>query len=223
MGIDIVSTNRKKYFEELRNVAIQSFSFFGGSSNIIINKKEKFIVVLDKFIFFWIDFQLGIWEPKTTKIFDALIAPTDIYIDLGAWIGPTVLYASRLSKKVYAFEPSFAFYTLQNNVEQNKIFTLKKEIVLINKAAGIEDGYIYMGNHEGEGNSTDSILIGTNKYQVQQVDIIAFINSQQVLNNNTFIKVDIEGAEYTIVREILDVLSSKKNSLCMYLLTLESS
>jgi hypothetical protein len=43
-------------------------------------------------------FDDGTWN-KTFLLFDQFINHNTVYIDIGAWIGPIVLYASRLAKK----------------------------------------------------------------------------------------------------------------------------
>lgn len=69
---------------------------------------------------FWAQLQLGVWEPETFKIFDIFLDENHSYVDLGAWIGPTVLYGCQKAKFCYAIEPDpIAFKNLKKNIELN--------------------------------------------------------------------------------------------------------
>ena len=53
---------------------------------------------------FWEQFSNESWEKNTTDIFDRYIDKNTIYIDIGAWIGPTLFYAAQLAGKSIAIE-----------------------------------------------------------------------------------------------------------------------
>lgn len=54
------------------------------------------------------------WEITTFEVFDKYLDKDKYYIDIGAWIGPTVLYAAQKTKRVIAFEPdNIAFNALK--------------------------------------------------------------------------------------------------------------
>ncbi len=60
------------------------------------------------------------WEPATFEAFHKLITPDTTVIDIGAWIGPTVLFAAHLAKRVIAVEcDPHAMFELSQNVLQN--------------------------------------------------------------------------------------------------------
>ena len=62
--------------------------------------------------------QLDIWEQDTFHIFEYYKNyKKGIYIDIGAWIGPTVLYCANIYKKVIALEPDpIALSRLKKNI-----------------------------------------------------------------------------------------------------------
>ncbi|MFI4975586.1 MAG: FkbM family methyltransferase [Caulobacterales bacterium] len=54
---------------------------------------------------FWRRVQSGAWEPETLWLLDALLAPGSAFYDVGAWIGPTTLFAAMKGARVVAYEP----------------------------------------------------------------------------------------------------------------------
>src|SRR5271169_2276295 len=54
---------------------------------------------------FWRRMQDGAWEPETLWLLDRLLTPGVEFYDIGAWIGPTTLFASMKGVRVVAFEP----------------------------------------------------------------------------------------------------------------------
>lgn len=181
------------------------------NKSVIVERNNlQFLVKFDKYNNFWKSFNDGNWENETFKIFDDLIDEDSTYVDVGAWIGPTVLYASRIANKVYAFEPSKAFFTLQENVCLNSKSLLANEIKLFNNAVGLEDKTILLGASDS-GNSMDSIFDTSNTYNVKQIDLFKFLKSENVFQDNLFIKIDIEGAEYSFAVEFFQLLKNQKN------------
>lgn len=49
--------------------------------------------------------QKGVWEPQTTRLFDGLLTPSTLVVDVGANIGWFSLLGARRAKRVFAFEP----------------------------------------------------------------------------------------------------------------------
>jgi FkbM family methyltransferase len=75
--------------------------------------------------------------------------PTAAYIDFGAWIGPTALYAAHFLHHVYALEPDpMAFSALTANVQRN--LHLAQHIETFFECINIEEGPLTL---RGRGNS----------------------------------------------------------------------
>ena len=45
------------------------------------------------------------WEPETFMVLKGLIEPDSTYVDIGAWIGPTVLYGGQIAARCITAEP----------------------------------------------------------------------------------------------------------------------
>lgn len=118
---------------------------------------------------FWQTVANGEWEPETFSIFDAYLTPETTYLDAGAWIGPTLLYAAARSRRAIGFEPDpTAFAELRQNLDLNPALnTVQIEQACIWK----EEGMISLGNPEQQGNSMSSILFqqASNAWQTHAI------------------------------------------------------
>jgi FkbM family methyltransferase len=45
------------------------------------------------------------WEPKTRALLEETLRPGDLFVDIGAWIGPVTLWALECGSSVIAIEP----------------------------------------------------------------------------------------------------------------------
>src|SRR5580658_8197648 len=87
-----------------------------------INARGKqFEVLLGNHAGFWNQVSSGAWESGTFAIFDRFLDREHSYIDIGAWIGPTLLYGCQLAKAAYGLEPDpLAYAELEQNIGLNK-------------------------------------------------------------------------------------------------------
>ena len=84
---------------------------------------------------------------NTTDIFDRYIDKNTIYIDIGAWIGPTLFYAAQLADKSIAIEADpVAFKRLSENLSINSKEKWYTNISLINKVVSRKSGKIKFGS-----------------------------------------------------------------------------
>lgn len=154
----------------------------------------------------------GSWEPHTFKIFDEFIDSDHTYIDMGAWIGSTVLYGAQLAKHVYTAEPDpIALTALKTNIDLNP--ELKEKISLY-EGAVIQDGTMKLSKPTGDSVST---VVGTagdtnDQVTVNTVSFDTFLNTYNIEDCN-FIKMDIEGAEKIVLPAISDYLNINKPSM----------
>lgn len=140
------------------------------------------------------------WERETYDVLSNWLKNDKIYIDIGAWIGPTVLFAAKLCKKVYTFEPDpSAWEELQSNIRLNGY----TNIIAQNVAVGNNNGIIYMGSDNRLGESTTRVgkfQNGTD-FSASCISIDDFLVSiEGELNDINFIKIDIEGGETEIAK-----------------------
>ncbi|MBS3072784.1 FkbM family methyltransferase [Candidatus Pacearchaeota archaeon] len=190
-----------------------------------VTKNKRFFFVRDDFsnpytkynLFkFWSKVEKGIWEPETFEILDKYLDKNSTYLDLGAWMGPTVLYGAGIAKKTYAVEPDpVAYRELKENIRLNP--KIGKSIHTFNLAISGCDGHIKMGNDSMVGDSSSTIILrDTNKFfwDVKSFKFDTFIKKYKIEDCN-FIKIDIEGGEMIILPTMLKYL--RKNKPTIYL------
>ncbi|UCF13016.1 MAG: FkbM family methyltransferase [Thermoplasmatales archaeon] len=155
------------------------------------------------------------WERNTYKIIDKFVDPNYSYIDIGAFIGATVLYGAPITKKVYAIEPDpIAFKELNKNVSLNPMFEGKIE--LHEKCINSCSGKVKFGNIAKGGDSGSSLLFADSKtsWIVDGITFDEFINENEIKDCN-FIKMDIEGGEAIVLPSMKNYL--KRNKPVLYL------
>lgn len=127
-------------------------------------------------------------------------------LDLGGHIGLFALKFARLNRgEVYTFEPSKeSFNLLKKNVEINHI----KNVQAINAAVSDKAGMLKLYLHKYS--AANSILNKTNHWvNVKSIGLGDFIK-QNKIKKIELIKIDVEGAEYKILKSSINVL--KKTS-----------
>lgn len=157
------------------------------------------------------------WESHTFTIFDRFLDKEYSYIDIGAWIGPTVLYGSQLARNVYAIEPDpVAHAELMENIRLN--LPSSKNIRLFQVCIAPESGEIKFGNRKEWGNSRSSIFFGDQKTarKIKGLDFESFIKSNNIEECN-FIKMDIEGGEYIVIESMKNYLQNNRPTLYLSL------
>jgi len=149
----------------------------------------------------------GIWEPFGTEVFKKHIKEGDTVLDLGAFIGYYTLIAAKLvgkKGKVYAFEPDpNNFVILKKNVELNGY----KNVVLIQKAVSNENRKcrLYLsennfGEHSIYGSKTGRKFIEIKSVKLDDIPI----------DKVNFIKMDIQGAEWSAIQGMSSILKRNK-------------
>ena len=173
--------------------------------------KDIFISGNLQYLFFW----TKNYENYTYKIFDKFLSPNHSYLDIGAFIGSTVLYGANLAKRVYAVEPDpIAFSELKRNVSLNP--NLKDKIELHQKCINDKSGQVRFGNIAKGGDSTSSLQFSDSKtsWIVEGMTFDDFIKKNNITNCN-FIKMDIEGGEAIVIPSMKNFL--EKNKPILYL------
>lgn len=143
---------------------------------------------------FWGAFNDGTWEPETFEIFNRYLDKEHSYLDIGAWIGPTVLYGSKLAKHVYAFEPDeVACAVLKQNINLNEI----SNVSITDEAVDETSGERMLGMQSAYGDSMSSFLWTAESKPVKAVSLASVLMAHPDCN---FIKMDIEGGEQRVLR-----------------------
>lgn len=172
-----------------------------------IFKKNKFeFLINEEYSNGWYQRSFESWEPYTFDILESFSDKNKIYIDIGAWIGPTVLYGKNIYKEVFAFEPDrVALKRLFENLKDNH----SENVTIIRKALSDSNSVAKISNpNNGFGNSQSSLLdIGKTKDSFQEIETISFkrfIDAYNIdISNIGLIKMDVEGYEKVLVPEIL--------------------
>jgi FkbM family methyltransferase len=153
------------------------------------------------------------WEEDTYRILWKYLDADHSYIDIGAWIGPTVLFAAQTAKKTYAIEPDpYAFKELEKNVSLNP--TLKQKISLHEKCINVSSGKVRFGSPSMGGDTISSLRFGDseNAWVVEGISFDDFVKENSIFDCN-LIKMDIEGAEAMIIPTMSSYLEKYKQTL----------
>ncbi len=166
---------------------------------------------------FWSRAEAGTWEPETFGLMDTLLTSESRFVDIGAWIGPTTLYAASRGAAVAAYEcDPVALRVLRRNVALNP--GLRDRIAMYEHALGEADGFMRLWSEE-LGNSETSIFSehereGTVRHCGESVlvgvrDVLdVFRESGYSAGDTTLIKIDVEGSEFRILPRLGDVIAS---------------
>jgi FkbM family methyltransferase len=153
------------------------------------------------------------WENDTFVIFDRFLKKNKTFIDVGAWVGTTGMYGSRLSKDIICVEAdSDSYRELEMNMKDN----CEKNYKLINKAIyHIDNIHISFGknrflNNSQLNDSTSQIYdSNANVNANANVNVVETITIKRIIegyNVNykdiSLIKVDIEGGEENILEDL---------------------
>jgi len=155
--------------------------------------------VNDTFSYFWPYFKRTNWEKFT---FDCIEKNKGgkVFWDMGAWIGPISLYASKIFDKVAAWEPdNVAHHELMINLRLNSISN-----VFVNKK-GIysEETTVRFGKGEtGWGDSTSSINSGDDDSYI--IETMTINQALDLYGQPSFVKIDIEGGEEYILDDLIN-------------------
>lgn len=158
---------------------------------------------------YWISFTKGEYEPDTTLTLLNLLSQNSIFFDIGAATGTMTLMAASQGSKVISYEPVGKFYdALRNNLKQNPRFvelvTLKKAIISTNSGQSTLS--------EAVGKSISTIVFNSENTQeeiVEEVQLFDEIHKHFIQGFKLVLKIDIEGAEYKILKDknLLELLS----------------
>lgn len=157
---------------------------------------------------FWRSFNAD-WELATKALYNKYTVPNKSILDVGAWIGPTVLigYANN-AKHIYAIEADpVNAHILNINCRKNFI---ENRVTIINKCIYPKSNEILsFGNCLSPGDSSTATLSGARK--VEASTLMGIIEENKIdVSDISILKVDIEGSELFLVRD-LKHLSQYKN------------
>ncbi|MFC7399648.1 FkbM family methyltransferase [Chelatococcus sp. GCM10030263] len=158
------------------------------------------ITVADDYPTFWQKADAGRWEPGTLAVMAAVLGPDTLFLDLGAWIGPTSLFAAACGARVIAVEADPAALTaLRRNIAANP--TLADRITVLERAVHAQAGTVSFGARRKPGDSMSSTLLAAeasvtwSAETVTPAELAAMVKPRE----RPVIKMDIEGGEYQLL------------------------
>lgn len=184
----------------------------------ITKSNSMFTVETGQHSDFWKLYADDSWEKETFKVFDRFVNPSYSCVDIGAWIGPTVLYMAGKAKKVYAFEPDRqAFADLVNNINLNE--QLKPKITLFDKAVTATACKMPLYTDNFSGNSISSTIETRHTLSSYEVDGIGVDQLKDLIDFSdvNLVKVDIEGGEYALIPRLAEFLGSLNTPPTLYI------
>lgn len=147
---------------------------------------------------FWLN-EYSRWEPYTFSILNKFLDKNKDYLDIGAWVGPTVLYAAHFARKVIAIEPDpVAYDILLRNIKLNSF----SNIDAVNKAVTKHKSvYIEQCSFYGDSMSKTSLLPGKGP-EIDGIGLDILLNQGEF----SLVKIDIEGYEFELIPDYADII-----------------
>ena len=133
-----------------------------------------------------------------------------VIIDCGANIGLSTLYFSIAypHSKIYAFEPDKTIFNLLAlNINSNN----RSNVTIHNEAVWIANTTLSFSNKGSEASQIDPS--GQSATKVNAIQLATFLNQFDTID---FLKMDIEGAEYEVVKDCKEQLKKVQNFFLEY-------
>ena len=203
-----------KLNQNIKKNIIENYYKFDDKPFIEIQRNSvKFKVLYDPDkIEFWKKFEVNKWENETIQIIEKYVTKETFFIDIGAWIGPITLYVSKFASKIIAFEPDpIAHDILKKNVELNVNSDSYKKINLNKSAISAKDQDTIDLYSSEFGNSGTSAILDNNsldKISVDTISLSEIINKFNLKKKKLFIKIDVEGYEYELLKNNMDLIKN---------------
>ncbi|MDL2272296.1 FkbM family methyltransferase [Desulfovibrio sp. OttesenSCG-928-I05] len=154
---------------------------------------------------FWKIFNDQSWELETFNFYKKYVRPDKNVIDIGGWIGPTMIIAYSFNpRRICVVEADPANYQiLKHNCYGNY---MQDKVELFNICISDRTGDIvgFGSIDKGKEDSTTHCMNG-DRIRVVTTDIIDFLKARDLENTN-IIKIDIEGAE-SVIADGLDYIA----------------
>lgn len=143
---------------------------------------------------FWDLYRSGRWEPQTHQLIREVLRPGVLFVDVGAWIGPTTLWALETGAAVIAIEPDPV--ALPELREQIRSRNLGHRVEVWECAIGAQSGSgTLQANPKDGGEYGDSMSrLGTEGVLVDVFTLPQLLGGRRP----DLVKIDIEGGEVAL-------------------------
>lgn len=163
---------------------------------------------------FWDRVAADRWEPGTRRLLDALVDASTLFVDLGAWVGPTTLQAAARGAAVVAVEADpAALDQLGRNLAANP--QLAARVTVVPKAIHPSAGTVTFGARRKPGDSMSSLLLAGSADTTWQAEAVTPAALAALLPEapRRVVKIDLEGAEYALLPAISPLLAHEDVSV----------
>jgi FkbM family methyltransferase len=167
---------------------------------------DQTVSVEQRWVKFWELYRRNGWEPETQALVRKNLRPGDLFVDIGAWIGPVTLWALDCGADVIAIEP--------DPVALKELHRVCPDTVEIHECAlGLETGTARLAAASGYGDSMSRIDHDGIAVPIKTLP--------EILNGRRpkLATMDIEGYEMTILPEVAPYLASLGTMLMVALHT----
>lgn len=200
--------------------------FFREDFEILVSLKNKavsFKVELHKDWYgkeFWSKVSNETYEPDTIKFVENFCDKSTDFVDIGAANGAFSLIAFSLGARVYAFEPNPVMYEVaKRNFSIN--FKKNKMLRIENKAVSSESGEIEFKIDHAPSILSDIVFTGMEMCKSSRISVVSLsevLNEiHKDLNRNVVVKMDIEGAEWKILKSKLSLNALRTHGVVLLL------
>lgn len=159
-----------------------------------------------------------VWEPHLHRVFERYIKPDDVVIEAGCHIGTHTIKLSKLSNKVYAFEPLPSSHSiLSTNLQLNKC----TNVSLINKGVSNKPGTTKFGwvpdDNPGGAGLDDNPMGAPNWVTSPKKDIAVELTTIDSLNLEKldFMKIDVEGYELRVIEGAINTIKKCRPTIVL--------
>ena len=149
----------------------------------------------------------GLMEYEEMSFFLHVLRKNDLFIDVGSNVGSFTILASKVvGANTIAFEPVHnARERFKKQIELNSI---GKKVDVRDKAIGNYNGKTLITNDKDEAN----YLVQNNDTQNKSLSEVEIskLDDELTISQNFFLKIDVEGFEYQVLKGAEKILSSEK-------------
>ena len=150
---------------------------------------------------FWSLYDSGRWEPDTRKTIQRFCGPGALFVDVGAWIGPTARWALETGATVVAIEPDLvAWLELQRQVGGR----VESHHCAVGRAAG----QAWLGRNPKDGGmfgDSMSRMVAAGESPAEMRCLVEVRTLPAIVGDRrpALVKVDIEGGEIDLLPAIV--------------------
>lgn len=187
----------------------------------IFVSKQKIRVDIDGDYYgieFWKSFEGRKYEPDTVGFVEDRLTDNSVFFDIGAANGAITILAAVKGARVLAYEPNpVIFDVLQKNIKLNESFT--KRVEVLNN--GISNDEFSIDFTQGADSTviSDIVVGNAEKDSIKKITILSLANelNRSLPTEKVYVKMDIEGAEWRILKDESCLQSLKRARTTMIL------